>query len=84
MEAAKYPEDQRVCKCFPKYGNKYLFFKYEDVFALSAPITHPRVSCGDNSSKKCICSASPLTSETCTSISLDMFSSVINKSWRIL
>ena len=83
MDTAKYPEDQSVRKCLPKYGKTYLFFKYEEDFDFSAPITLPRVSCGVNSRRKCTWSISPLISVILTCICSAMLGRTVIRSLRI-
>lgn len=84
METAKYPEDQRVLKCLPQYGKLYFDFKYDEDFAFNAPITFPKVSCGDSSKIKCIWSGSPFISVILTCVSSAIFGSVRIISWRML
>ena len=83
METAKYPEDQRVLKCLPQYGNLYLDFKYEEDFDFKAPITLPNVSCGESSKIKCMWSDSPFISVIFTCISSAILGSVDTISWSI-
>ena len=83
MDTTKYPEDQRVLKCLPQYGNLYLDFKYEEDFDFKAPTTLPRVSCGDNSKIKWMWSDSPLISVILTFIFSAIFGNACIISWRL-
>lgn len=83
METAKYPEDQRVLKCLPQYGNLYLDFRYDADFDFRAPTTLPRVSWGDSSKTKCMWSDSPFISVIFTYIVSAIFGNAWAMSWRI-
>jgi len=84
VETTKYPADQSVDICLPQYGKVYFDFKYEQDLAFNAPITFPSVSCGVNSNKKCIWSASPFISKIFIDILFAIIGSVVIKSWIIL
>lgn len=83
MVTTKYPELQIVLECFPEYGKVYLPCKYEEDVAFNAPITCPRLSCGDVSKIKCIWSSSPFISGILTDKRLAIVGTFKIKSWRI-
>ena len=83
METTKYPEDQRVLRCLPQYGNLCFAFKYDADFAFKAPITFPNVSCGESSKIKWMWSDSPFISVILIFISSAIFGKVSIISWRM-